>query len=87
MTVQINYKTNIQKISGPNDGAYTGIYFNFKDLNNYIGFYITGDGYYLIDREIEGINFEIKDWTRSNKINKYNASNTLKILRFGESFV
>ena len=84
LSKNFSIETNIQKISGPNGGAYTGIYFNFKDLNNYIGFYITGDGYYLIDREIEGINFEIKDLTRSNKINKYNASNTLKILRFGE---
>lgn len=84
LTENFSIETKFEKISGPNNNTFTGIHFNFKDWDNYVGFKISGDGHYRIDREIEGLDFEIEDWKRSNKINKYNASNTLKILKIGD---
>lgn len=84
LTENFSIETKFEKISGPNNNTFTGIHFNFKDWDNYVGFKISGDGHYRIDRAIEGLDFEIEDWKRSNKINKYNASNTLKILKIGD---
>lgn len=84
LTDNFSIETNFEKKYGPNNIAYTGIYFNLKDYDNYILFRISGDGHYRIDRAIEGIDFEIQDWKRTSKINKFNSSNTLKILKFGE---
>lgn len=84
LSENFSIETNFTKKSGQNNTTFTGIIFNYKDWDNYVGFKISGDGYYRIDREFEEIDFEIEDWKRSSKINKYNASNTLKVLKFGE---
>ena len=85
LTDNFSIETNFEKKIGQNNSSYSGIYFNFKDFDNNLFFGITGDGYYRIDQVIEGIDFEIQEWTRSSKINKYNSSNSLKVLNFGES--
>ncbi|MDC0178141.1 trypsin-like peptidase domain-containing protein [Polaribacter sp.] len=84
LSENFSIETNFTKTSGPNDSSFTGIIFNYKNWDNYVSFKISGNGYYRIDREFEEIDFEIEDWKRSSKINKYNASNTLKILKLGK---
>ena len=61
-----------------------GIIWGFKDWENYSFFYISADGYYAINSVIKGIAIKIADWTYSDKINKGDSDNLLKILRVSD---
>ena len=76
----------IQKKTGKGFDGY-GIVFGFKDWQNYYQFLISENGYYLIKGQFEGINVTIKDWTKSDVINKLNQRNQLKIMKFGDEFI
>ena len=70
-----------------NDGFGYGLFFGFKDWNNYFHFAISDYGSYKIDGKFEGINIEIADWTKSTAINKTSKRNLLKVMKFGDEFI
>lgn len=76
----------IQQKSGKDNFGF-GIFFGFKDWDNYYEFLIAGNGQYRIDGMLEGIKITIKDWTASSFINKGKERNLLKILKFEEKFI
>ena len=76
----------VQKVNGADNNGY-GIFFGFKDRDNYYSFIISGDGSYKIFYEFEGIHIDIADWTPSHSINKGNNRNLLKIFKFDDTFI
>jgi PKD repeat protein len=67
-----------RKVGRP-EGAY-GIVFGFKDWDNNYSFAISTDGWYLIDRMVEGNWILRARWTKSAAVKKGTATNRLKIL-------
>lgn len=64
-----------------------GLFFGFKDWNNYFHFAISDLGSYKINGKFEGIDIEIAAWTKSTAINKVSKRNLLKVMKFGDEFI
>ena len=79
-------ETTIHRKSG-DDGYGYGLFFGFKDWNNYFQFSISDYGSYRITGKFEGIDIEIADWTKSTAINKSTKRNLLKVMKFGDEFL
>jgi hypothetical protein len=61
-----------------------GLLFRFKDRNNFYRFDISGDGYYLFSKFVDGEWITLVDWTPSEFINTgIGATNILKVSAFG----
>lgn len=60
-----------------------GLLFRFVDRENFYRFDVSGDGYYLVSKFVEGEWVTLVDWTQSEVINKGDAGNVLKVSAFG----
>ncbi len=61
-----------------------GLLFRFKDRNNFYRFDISGDGYYLFSKFLNGEWVTLVKWTPSEFINKgISATNIIKVSAFG----
>jgi pSer/pThr/pTyr-binding forkhead associated (FHA) protein len=68
------------------DGAPTnsyGLLFRFTDRENFYRFDVSGDGYFLFSKFVDGQWLTLVDWTRSEFINAGGAANILKVSAFG----
>ena len=81
-----SYELHFKKKSGKNLSG-TGMYFNYKDDDNYTKFVVSSDGYYRVDRFFLGLSSEIKKWTKSSYINKSSGENKLKVIMLGEETI
>jgi S1-C subfamily serine protease/antitoxin component YwqK of YwqJK toxin-antitoxin module len=79
-------EATIHRKSG-DDGYGYGLFFGFKDWNNYFQFAISDFGSYRITGKFEGIDTEITDWSKSTAINKSTKRNLLKVMKFGDEFI
>lgn len=70
-------EVEVRRVGRP-EGAY-GIVFGFKDWDNNYSFAISTDGWYLVDRMVEG-HWILRAWTESPAVKKGTATNRLKIL-------
>jgi hypothetical protein len=72
--------------SGADNNAY-GIIFRQRDRSNYYLFLISGDGYYRIQRILNGRNKDMSGWTSSDSINQgTNVINTLRVVGYQDQF-
>ncbi len=63
-----------------------GLLFRFQDRDNFYRFDISGDGYYLFSKFVNGEWETMVDWTRSEAINQgVGATNVLKVSAFGSN--
>jgi Tol biopolymer transport system component len=61
-----------------------GLIFRFVDRNNFYRYDISGDGYYLVSKFVDGEWITLVDWTPSEFINQgQQATNVLKVAAFG----
>ncbi|MCB0194948.1 MAG: PD40 domain-containing protein [Anaerolineae bacterium] len=60
-----------------------GVLIRFLDRNNFYRFDISGDGYFLLSKFVEGNWTTLVDWTASEYINTDGSANILKIAAFG----
>ena len=61
-----------------------GLLFRFQDRDNFYRYDISGDGYYLFSKFVEGEWSTLVDWTASDFINQgIGATNVLKVSAFG----
>ncbi len=68
---------------GDNTNSY-GLLFRFEDRENFYRFDISGDGYYLFSKFVDGEWITLVDWTSSEFINTgLGATNILKVTAFG----
>ena len=76
----------IQKKTGKGTEGY-GLIFGFKDWDNYYQFIISEYGSYMIMGKFEGMDINIKEWTKSNSINTKNQRNQIKIFKYDDEFI
>lgn len=69
---------------GATENSY-GLLFRFQDRENFYRFDISGDGYYLLSKFVNGEWTTLIDWTESDHINREDAANTLKVAAFGST--
>lgn len=79
-------ETTIHRKNGDDGYAY-GLFFGFKDWNNYFHFAISDFGSYKIFGKFEGIDINLTDWKKSAEINTTSKRNQLKVLKLGEEFI
>jgi TolB protein len=60
-----------------------GLLFRFQDRENFYRFDISGDGYYLLSKFVQGEWSTIADWTASPAIKQGNTPNILKVAAYG----
>lgn len=60
-----------------------GLLFRFADRENFYRFDVSGDGFYLLSKFIDGEWITIVDWTESEFINPGQTGNVLKVSAFG----
>lgn len=75
-----------QAISGAEDNAY-GVVFRQRDRNNLYAFLISSNGYYSLERTIDGSTKPLSQWFASDLINQgLNAVNRLRVVAFDDRF-
>lgn len=84
LTEDFSIETIINFKSGDLNSGH-GLVWGFKDWENYYYFLISSNGYFTIGAKTEGINLEMKEWTKTSVINQNYERNQLKILRAGEN--
>ncbi len=60
-----------------------GLIFRFEDRENFYRYDISGDGYFLFSKFIDGEWVTLVDWTQSEFVNPAGATNILKVSAFG----
>lgn len=68
---------------GGDEKSSYGLLFRFQDRENFYRFDISGDGFYLLSKFVNGEWFTLVDWTGSEFINRGDAGNILKVSTFG----
>lgn len=75
-----------QAISGPIDNAF-GVVFRLQDPRNYYVFLISSDGYYSVERAVDGDRKVISTWIQDASIGLgLDAVNTIRVLAIGDTF-
>ena len=67
---------------GPNNNSY-GVIFRYQDKDNFYRFDITGDGFFLLSKFVNGQWLTLVDWTASPAINQGQAENQLRVSSVG----
>lgn len=67
---------------GPNNNSY-GVIFRLQDKDNFYRFDITGDGFFLLSKFVDGKWLTLIDWTSSPAINTGQAENDLRVSALG----
>ncbi len=74
------------QVAGPADNEY-GVLIRMQDRRNFYCFAISGDGYFLVSRFVEGVREPLAgDWTPSDAIRQGAATNVLEIVAQGSRF-
>jgi hypothetical protein len=67
---------------GPNNNSY-GVIFRLQDKDNFYRFDITGDGFFLLSKSVDGKWLTLVDWTSTPAINTGQAENDLRVSALG----
>jgi hypothetical protein len=75
-------------IDGPDDNNNSyGVSFRQRDLNNYYYFLISSDGYYQVNRVVNGVTKELSTWIASDVIQiGLGETNEIRVLGSGNQF-
>jgi hypothetical protein len=65
-------------VEGPQDGIY-GVLFRYADWDNFYEFDVTGDGYFLLGKFVDGEYVTLVDWTESPAIQQGQSLNRLRV--------
>jgi len=77
------YEASARWLGGETDSGY-GIIFRAVDGDNYYLFDVTQNGFYKLDKKIDGEYYEITPWVRSSAVNP-DARNVLKVEAVGKN--
>ena len=72
------------QVAGPDDNEY-GVLVRMQDSSNFYRFSISGDGYFLVSKFVDGQQVLLgKDWTPSEAIHRGQATNVLEVVCQGD---
>lgn len=73
-------------VEGPEDNAY-GIVFRQRDRNNFYAFLISSNGFYRVERTLQGSTVPLSDWDASPLIQTgLNVNNRLRVVGYKDRF-
>lgn len=73
-------------VAGPLNNGY-GVMFRLQDAKNYYRFLISSDGYYRVDRMVDGVEKDLSTWVKSSAIDEgLDVTNWLRVVASGEYF-
>jgi hypothetical protein len=81
----LDLRVTARPVSGPADNQY-GVFFRYRDRENYYGFFISGDGYYSLVKRQDGVFSEISAWGESDAIRQGKAANEIRVVARGDMF-
>ncbi len=68
------------QVAGPNDNEY-GVLVRMQDPRNFYAFSVSGDGYFLVSRFVDGVRQPLgADWTPSDAIRTGVGTNVLEVI-------
>lgn len=71
------------QVAGPDDNEY-GVLVRMQDPRNFYAFSISGDGYFLVSRFVDGVRQPLgADWTPSDAIHPGIGTNVLEVIAQG----
>lgn len=74
------------QVAGPNDNEY-GVLVRMQDRHNFYAFSISGDGYFLVSRFVDGVRQPMgTDWSPSDAILRGAKTNILEVIARGSRF-
>ncbi|HEY75642.1 MAG TPA: DUF1080 domain-containing protein [Thermoflexia bacterium] len=74
------------QVAGPDDNEY-GVLVRMQDPSNFYRFSISGDGYFLVSKFVDGQQVLLgNDWTPSEAIHRGQATNVLEVTYRGNRF-
>lgn len=79
-------RVTTRQIAGDDDNAY-GVVFRQRDADTYYVFEISGDGYYRLTKVDNNIATNITKWIKSPVIHQGIASNEVRIVGKGDTFI
>ncbi len=72
------------QVAGPDDNEY-GVLVRVQDPSNFYRFSISGDGYFLVSKFVDGQEVLLGgDWTPSEAVHRGNATNVLEVICQGD---
>ena len=74
-----------QMLSGPVDNQF-GVIFRYRDLDNYYGVMISGDGYYSLVKMRDGTLEKVSEWGTSDMVRQGTEPNEIRIVAIGDQF-
>jgi hypothetical protein len=73
-------------VSGPLNNGY-GVVFRLQDPQNFYRFLVSSDGFYRVDRMIDGVEKDLSTWIKSPVLNAgVGVTNWLRVVAVGEQF-
>jgi hypothetical protein len=73
------------QVAGPDDNEY-GVLVRYQDPGNFYRFSISGDGYFLVAKSVDGeLETLGSNWTPSDAIDQGQATNTLDVICAGDT--
>ncbi len=74
------------QVAGPSDNEY-GVLVRVQDRRNFYSFSVSGDGYFLVSRFVDGIRQPLgADWSPSDAILQGASTNILEVIAQGDRF-
>jgi len=71
------------QVAGPDDNEY-GVLVRMQDPRNFYAFSVSGDGYFLVSRFVDGVRQPLgADWTPSDAVRSGMGTNTLEVVAQG----
>jgi len=81
-----DYSVMMAAVGGPENNGY-GVVFRHINPDNTYAFTISSDGYYSVERTLNGQAVRVSDWIRSDTVNTgIGAVNTVRVVGVGGSF-
>lgn len=81
-----DYRVTATAVDGPLNNGY-GVIFRMQDAGNYYQFLTSSDGYYQVERSVNGVNRVLSIWIPSAVVNQgIGASNDLRVVAQGNRF-
>ena len=73
------------QFAGPDNNGF-GVLFRHQNNDNYYSFLISGDGYYQVDRRLNGVDHPLSDWAPIPVIQRGQATNAIRVIGQGDTF-
>jgi len=81
-----DYSVMTAAVGGPENNGY-GVVFRYANPDNTYTFIISSDGYYSVERTLNGQPVRLSAWVRSDTVNAgIGAVNTLRVVGIGNAF-